>query len=102
DLVFTTKVVFSALVFNFLIYFFTKTFRTILAGGSYFFQKHGPEIQWESLSKVNPSKSNMYIIDNANWVNLSVTYRLNFGRRFKKSGKSLSNSDNEGSAVTIK
>lgn len=72
------------------------------AGGGYFFQKHGPEIQWESLSKVNPSKSNMYIIDNANWVNLSVTYRLNFGRQFKKSGKSLSNSDSEGSAVTIK
>lgn len=70
--------------------------------GSSLFEKHGQRFSFESLSKVNPGISSMYIKDNASWITLGVVYRLNFGRKFNKSSKSLNNVDTEGSAITIK
>lgn len=60
----------------------------------YPFEKNGWEWSEENLSKVNPSKTSVYIKDNRRMLVLGVTYSLNFGKSLKKLNKNLNNSDN--------
>ena len=65
----------------------------LFAAVKYPFEKNGWEWSEENLSKVNPSKTSVYIKDNRRMFVLGVTYSLNFGKRLKKLNKNLNNSD---------
>lgn len=55
------------------------------------FTKRGSLYHQMKLSKANPSESTRYIKDNANMIVLNVTYRVNFGKTFRKASRSLRN-----------
>lgn len=65
----------------------------LLAAVKYPFAKNGWEWSEENLSKVNPSKTSVYIKDNKLMFVLGVTYSFNFGKGLRKLNKNLNNSD---------
>lgn len=59
--------------------------------GCNMFTKRGSIYRSIKYSDVNPSESEVYIKDNANQVTLGVTYRINFGKSFRKANRSIKN-----------
>lgn len=58
---------------------------------AYPFCKRGMFQKEENVSKVHPSRREFYIKDFSNMVQLTIQYRVNFGKAFEKSQRSLSN-----------
>lgn len=57
------------------------------------FTKNGVSTKREELSQVHPVVGKTYIKDCANMVMIGVTYRVNFGKSFKKAEQELQNHD---------
>lgn len=55
------------------------------------FTKKGFYQKARTISRINPSSTEYYIKDFANMVELSIKYRINFGKTLKKANRSLQN-----------
>lgn len=73
----------------------------LFAAIKYPFEKNGWKWSEESLSKVNPSSTHVFIKDNNRMVVLGVTYSLNFGKGLRKLNKSLNNNDTTTSILKV-
>lgn len=65
------------------------------------FKNDGWSYVSENLSSVHPSYSKITIANNANMVRLGVTYKVNFGKSFKKGRKTLKNDDYESGMTKV-
>lgn len=66
------------------------------------FNKNGYKYQSRNLSNVSPSYSVNWTKNNGNMIILSVSYNINFGNRFKKAHKNLSNGGYDSGLNTVK
>jgi hypothetical protein len=73
----------------------------VLAAVKYPFDKRGWKWGEESLSKVNPGSTHVYIRDNGCMLVLGLSYSLNFGKGLKKLSKSLNNIDSTSNILKV-